>query len=187
MALRERLREHKPPLLRLRKLTQHFPITLIGFLLAVFLYLPKPREAISRFENIDTVFVAAGGMIGTIIALIISLSILAVQRAAETFTPLISRLYREDRRTHLLFIILVILCILSFIFSIKGVLWGLTQSELFPIQILFVALTFDLSRMHYRRISQLMDTNEAINLLSKELLTHIARIQKSVSRAAKGY
>jgi hypothetical protein len=187
IALRERLQGHTLPLLKLRKLTRNFPITLIGFLLAVFLYLPKPQEAISRFENIDTVFVAAGGMIGTIIALIISLSILAVQRAAETFTPLISRLYREDRRTHLLFIILVILCILSFVFSINGVLWGLTQSGLFPIQVLFVALTFDLSRMHYRRISQLMDTNEAINLLSKELITHITRIQKSVSRAAKGY
>ena len=120
VALKERLRELH--LVRLGKLAKHFQITMIGCLLAALLYLPKPQEAITRFENIDTVFVAAGGMIGTIIALIISLSILAVQRAAETFTPLISRLYREDRKTHRLFIILVILCVLSFVFSVKGVL-----------------------------------------------------------------
>jgi hypothetical protein len=189
-ALRERVQHNTSPnahAYKVIRIFRHLHITLAGCVLAVLLYLPAQQEALSRFSNIDTVFIAVGGMIGTIIALLFSLSIIAVQRAAETFTPYISRLYREDKRTQTLFVSLVSLCIASFIFSIEGVIGGVSQSKLFPLEVIFIGLTFDLSRLHYRRISQLMDTNEAIDLLFRELTTHIERINKHVKRVAEEY
>ncbi|HYR75928.1 MAG TPA: hypothetical protein VEM96_08800 [Pyrinomonadaceae bacterium] len=160
-------------------------ITLIGALLAALLYLPSSQRLISQYRSIDTIFIAAGGMIGTIIALIFSLSIIVVQRAAETFTPFITRLYREDWKTHLIFVVLVVLCLISFLFSIDGIAFGLTQTRLLPIQIVIIALTYDLSRLQYRRVSQLMDTNEALNILLRKMFRHIDGIQKDVNKLAK--
>jgi hypothetical protein len=159
-------------------------ITIIATFISLLLYLPASQTAIGRYRNIDTIFIAAGGMIGTVIALIFSLSIIVVQRAAETFTPFITQIYREDRKTHLIFIVLVLLCISSFLFSIDGILFGVTQAKLLPVQIMIIALTYDLSRLQYRRVSELMDTNAALNILLRKMFTHIDRIRNRVTKAA---
>ena len=177
----ERLRSWKRTL---AKLPQRLILTFIAILLGVFLYLPPSQKAVSEYRNIDAIFIAAGGMIGTIIALIFSLSIIVVQRAAETFTPFISTLYRDDRKTHLIFIVLVLLCVASFLFGIPGIVFAISQPKLLPIQIVMIALTYDLSRLQYRRVSQLMDTNEALNILLKRMFSHIDRIEQNVNRFA---
>jgi hypothetical protein len=71
-------------------------VSISGALLAGILMLPQAQEALRKFQNYHDVFVAAGGLIGTMLALVFSLSIIPVQRAVETFTASISRLYRED-------------------------------------------------------------------------------------------
>ena len=150
-ALTERFRKwrhgHEFHVSKVAKLPQRLILTLIAILLAVLLYLPASQKAIGEYRNIDAIFIAAGGMIGTIIALIFSLSIIVIQRAAETFTPFISRLYRDDRKTHLIFIVLVLLCVVSFLFAINGIVFAISQAKLLPIQIVLIALTYDLSRI----------------------------------------
>jgi hypothetical protein len=169
---------------RLVKVPQLIIVTLISILVAALLYLPPSQKAITAYRNIDTIFIAAGGMIGTVIALIFSLSIIVVQRAAETFTPFITRLYREGRKTHTIFIVLVLFCVSSFLFSIDHLVFGISQPKLLPLQIVIIALTYDLSRLQYRRVSELMDTNVALDILLRKMFSHVERIEKYVKKAA---
>jgi hypothetical protein len=71
-------------------------VSIFAAVIAGVLWFPKAQEALRQFQNYPDVFVAAGGLIGTMLALVFSLSIIPLQRAVETFTASISRLYRTD-------------------------------------------------------------------------------------------
>ncbi|MGH7793087.1 MAG: hypothetical protein ACREOB_12310, partial [Thermodesulfobacteriota bacterium] len=174
--------------IRLRKLgtrLSYYAVTILGVIMAGALYYPAAQKAISEFKNLDTIFIAAGGMIGTILALVFSLSIIPIQRAVETFTPSITRLYRDDHVTQLIFIALAAFCLLSFIMAIDGIIIGLHGSTLLPIEIVIVAITLDLLRWHYRRISQLLEPSKAIRHLSLRITEYIDQTQRIVSRLAQ--
>jgi hypothetical protein len=175
-------------LFRIRRISayiNYYLVTLLGFILATCLYLPTAQKAIINFKNLDTIFIAAGGMIGTILALVFSLSIIPLQRAGEIFTPSITKLYRDDIVTQLIFSFLATFCLLSFILSIDGILFGIKSSVLLPLEIVMVAITLDLLRWHYRRISQLLEPREAIHRLSLNIVKYINQTQRTVSRIAR--
>lgn len=171
----------------LLKRMRSFKITLIGVALTFILYIPAIQRAITTFNVYAELFIAVGGMLGTVIALVFSISILSVQRAAETFAPSISELYRQDRGTHIIYFVLVILCLTSFVLSVDGVVGGVSHGKLFPILVLGVSLSFDLLRLHYNRIGQLMDAGVAVQLLRDEVLKKISRNQQQTSRQAEAH
>lgn len=170
-----------------QKISTHFNyyvVTICGVVLVACLYIPIAQYAITKFKNIDTIFIAIGGMIGTMLALVFSLSIIPIQRAVETFSPSISWLYRNDRITQCIYIILAIFCLLSFAMSIDGVA-GLQISKLLPVEIIMVAITLDLLRWHYRRISRMLEPGNAINQLSLRIMKYIDKTQQRISRLAQ--
>jgi hypothetical protein len=171
----------------LLKRMRSFKITLIGVALTFILYIPAIQRAITTFNVYAELFIAVGGMLGTVIALVFSISILGVQRAAETFAPSISELYRQDKGTHIIYFVLVILCLTSFVLSVDGVVGGVSHGKLFPILVLGVSLSFDLLRLHYNRIGQLMDAGVAVQLLRDEVLKKISRNQQQTSRQAEAH
>ena len=161
-----------------------FAGTIIGLLATSFLFTPYSQNIATNFDNLNTVFIAIGGIIGTMFALALSLSIIPIQRAAEIFTPSIIRLYKNDRVTLLIFVLLTLFCITSFILSIDGIL-PLGTEKLFPFGILFIACSLDLLRWHHRHVSELLTPNFAINRLLKISIKYIAQFQCQISRLGR--
>lgn len=89
-------------------------ISIAGVVLGGILSFSIPQKGLAGTENLTEIFIGAGALIGTMVALVLSLSIIPVQRAAEVFTPSIIRLFRQDRTTQFIFFTLGILCLLSF-------------------------------------------------------------------------
>ena len=170
-----------------QKIGTHFSycaVTIFGVVLVACLYIPIAQYAITKFKNLDTIFIAIGGMIGTILALVFSLSIIPIQRAVETFSTSVTWLYRNDRTTQCIYIILAVFCLLSFAMSIDGI-FNLQISKLLPVEIIMVAITLDLLRWHYRRISQMLEPGNAINQLSLRIMKYIDKTQQRISRLAQ--
>jgi hypothetical protein len=158
-------------------------VSLAGVVLAAALLDPTAQEALQRFQNYHDVFIAAGGLIGTMLALIFSLSIIPVQRAVETFTGSIARLYREDGATQFIFVLLAMLSLSSFAMAVNGI-GRLQGATLFPAQIVILACALDLLRWHHRRVSQLLDPAEAIARLGRRITKRIDWTQRVVARSA---
>jgi len=172
---------------RLQSISTHagnFAGSIIGLFIAAFLYLPSSQEALIKFDGIHNIFLAVGGMIGTMLALVISLSIIPIQRAAEVFTPTIIRLYKNDQVTLRIFILLTFFCVAFFIIGIKGVFF-FEISKIFPFGILAVACSLDLIRWYQRHVTELLNPSFAITRLSNETIRFIQGLQKNISRLAR--
>jgi hypothetical protein len=83
------------------------------------LYFPKLREALNA-QSVETILPQLGATFGTILALVLTLSIIPIQRAGEVWSPAILRLYRRDPSTYITFLVLGILCVASFLFAVSG-------------------------------------------------------------------
>jgi hypothetical protein len=150
---------------------------------AAYLSLPSVQAHLNVADShLDEVFLAAGSLIGTALALVFSLSVIAVQRAAEAFSPSITWLYRNDRGTQAVFLILAVFCILSFT---MGALAGPCDPLLLPVPIILVAIAFDLLRWHYRHLAQLLLPREAVARLLRVIKGHIGRTQSTVAHVAR--
>ena len=122
---------------------------------AVF-YFPAARAALDAYQAVDTILIALGATFGTILALVLTLSIIPVQRAAEVWSPSIIRLYRRDKLTHFTFIILGIFCAASFLLSVTGLVC-ISSSVVLVTAIVALGLSLDLLRWYHRHICQLLD------------------------------
>jgi len=169
-----------------RTYTSNCAVSILGVIFAVGLAHPTVQRALGQFKNLDAIFVTSAGLIGTMLALVFSLSIIPIQRAAESFTPSVIRLYSKDKVTHAIFIVLAIFCLVSFIMAAGGFI-GLQARSLLPVQIFVIAAALDLLRWHHRRVTHLLQPGEAVSLLSDEIKRNIDLAQQRVSHQAQTY
>lgn len=172
---------------RIGKICSHisfYSLTILGILMASILYLPSTQKAIAQFNNVDTLLIAIGAMLGTMIALVFTLSVIPIQRAVETFSPSVTWMYRNDRVTQFIYFVLALFCLLQFLFAIENVI-QVNKVLLLPVGIFMMGASFDLLRWHYRRISQMLDPGEAIKRLTVEIENYISRTQQRLSRLAQ--
>ena len=165
--------------------TNYLSIALFSLVIAIILYLPSTQSTINKFQNIDTIFIAIGSMLGTVLVLAFTLSIIPIQRSVEAFSPSVSRLYRSDGTTKLIFLIISIFTIFSFVIAIDSIAFGLKYAVLFPLEILILGITLDLLRWYNRRIHLLLEPQTAISRLSKSVVDYIWKTQKRISRLSK--
>lgn len=151
---------------------QNTGVSVSGVLLAGWLCTPFAQRAAGHFEALDTVFLAAGGMIGAIMALVFSLSMIPIQRATEIFGPPTASLYSGDRATQRMLLFMALACLVSFVLAVEGVV-GLPRRALLPVEIILVAVTLDLVRWHFRRVARLIQPAEGIRRLLEEILTYV--------------
>ena len=173
--------------IRVRKISgriSYYAVSIVGILTAVLLYTPFAQQAIMQYKNVDTLFIAIGGMLGTMIALVFTLSIIPIQRAIETFSPSVSWIYRNDRITQFIYIVLALFCLLSFLFAIENVI-QVSKALLLPVGIAIVGAAFDLLRWHYRRISRMLEPGIAIERLISRILDQINGTKKKISGLAQ--
>jgi len=160
-------------------------ITMIAVMAgAAVFYFPAARAALDAYQGVDTVLIALGATFGTILALVLTLSIIPVQRAADVWSPSIIRLYRRDKLTHFTFIILGIFCVANFLLSVTGLV-GISSSVVLVTAIVVLGLSLDLLRWYHRHICQLLDPAYAVETVTKYARQSIDRIQKSAIHVAK--
>ncbi len=151
---------------------------------AAALYFPTSQKALADFKATEAVFTSLGATFGTILALVLTLSIIPIQRAGEVWSPSIMRLYRRDRLTHITFIVLGILCAVSFMLAVNGVS-GVSVSIVMATAIVALGLSLDLLRWYHRHICKLLDPAHAIGVVTKYAHQTIDQIQRTANKLAK--
>ncbi|MGR3301907.1 MAG: hypothetical protein ACUZ8I_05325 [Candidatus Scalindua sp.] len=138
---------------------------------------PAITARINNYPNIDNVFVTFGSVLSAITALTISLAIIPIQRAIEIFSPSIRRIYIND------FVVNTILTCLgiSIFISFSLPFLGFSNNWKLYLQIEIIAISLDLVRWHFRRISFLLEPYNAIKSLSKKVCLLISKTQKTIA------
>lgn len=158
--------------------------TLIAAVLAGILWGLSRWWGVEEFTGLQTFFIATGGMIGTIIALVFSLSVLPIQRAAESFGPSITKSYVEDKVTKFISIMLGLLCLVSFGLGAGHAM--LTNERVWvAIELVVIGLALDIVRWHRRHISRLLQPQVAVKRLRNTAIKCIDRYGRIVRRLAE--
>lgn len=133
---------------------------------------------INQFENIDNLYIAAGGMFGAIVTLTIALAIIPIQRAIEIFSPSIRSVYVKDIVVQGILLVLGLFIFLSFLLPFIKI----PDAWKFFVLIELVAVSLDLVRWHFRRISFLLEPYNAIQILVKEVCLFVKRTQRLIAQ-----
>ncbi len=154
--------------------------TTAGLLLAVVFAVTLPQTALSDLK-VSEVHLASAGIIGTALALVLSLSIVPAQKAADVFSPAILRLYARDRTTLVVFVLLSCAALLSLLFG-TGWMFSLSARYSLAAQLVLLGLSLDALRAFYNRALSLLDPATALDLVSRECRRYIRRTKDVVDR-----
>jgi hypothetical protein len=141
---------------------------------------------VSKAQNFPQleVHLASAGIIGTALALILTLSIIPAQRAAEAFSTAILRLYARDRSTHVIFALLTLLTVLSILVG-TGAFAKSWAPVLLATQVVFVGIALDALRAFYNRTLSLLVPGTALGLVLNECTSYIRKLEKEARWTAK--
>lgn len=116
-------------------------------------------------------------IIGTVLALVFTLSIIPIQKAVSDWSAAISRLYIKDKKVVLAFIFITLLLVCALLLP--------TESHFSPVlSILFLAISLDVVRWYYVHICQLLDPNIAIRKLEAEIIKSIGQYKHAIEKTA---
>jgi hypothetical protein len=154
--------------------------TATGLLLAAVFTVTLPKAALSDLK-VSEVHLASAGIIGTALALVLSLSIVPAQKAADVFSSAILRLYARDRTTLAVFALLSCAALLSLLFG-TGWMFSLSARYSLAGQFVLLGLSLDALRAFYTRALSLLDPATALSLVSRECQRYISRTKDSIER-----
>ncbi|MCH7962991.1 MAG: hypothetical protein IH852_03540 [Bacteroidetes bacterium] len=160
-------------------------ISLVIISFSLYLYSNDLQDILASSSLLPTILIAIGSTLITILILAISITIIPIQRAIESFSKSISYLYRNDKLNILIFILISLFALFAFISSIDGIFFSIKASILFPINLATVGITLDLLRWHQRRVSKLLEPDEAIKKLKIKVINFIKRNQFIISLLAR--
>lgn len=150
---------------------------------ALVLYVPALRSTLNHFNPLEAILAQLGATFGTILALVLTLSIIPIQRAGEVWSPAIVRLYRRDVATKTVFVVLGVLCVASFLLAVRG-LAAIPVSVAFAAAIATLGISLDLLRWYHGHVCQLLEPNQAVDLAADQARRTIDRMQTLISRGA---
>lgn len=171
-------------------------VTLFGLTSAAgVLFVPTFRSAADAFGPSEAILSQLGATYGTILALVLSLSIIPIQRAGEVWSSSIVRIYRGDPVTYGTFVMLGIFCAASFLFSVHGIA-GISVSIVLAFSLVMLTASLDVLRFYHGHVCRLLEPTHAVELVLKhakrtvddtnELVSRVARLQyQSISPAQK--
>lgn len=172
-----------PRVSRVLRVLEKSALSLVGLAFTVPLLAPAAEVHLSDFKQTTEFSIAVGALIGTVLVLTFTLSMIPVQRAAEGMPVSVVRLLARDSVNAFLFLVLAFVCLLSFSLGLYKGLWLRAQTAL-PLQLLLIGVTFDLVRWHYRHTLGLLEPIRAVNSLLAQALAAINSIDRRVRRAA---
>jgi hypothetical protein len=156
--------------------------TVIGAIVgALCLLSPTTTDLAAHLSEVN---LTSALIIGSALALVLSLSIIPAQRAAEAFSPAILKIYARDRALLLVFLLLSGASLLSVLFGTGWTLGWSTGQTLF-IQFLVLGLSVDALRAFYLRTLALLNPQTAVTLVLNECDLTIAGVRRTVERLAR--
>ncbi|MEG8945628.1 hypothetical protein [Rosettibacter firmus] len=130
-------------------------------------------------------FIAIGSTLITILILTYSLALLPVQRSIESFSKSISFIYRNDKTTTLVFIIISTFAIVAFLFGLNIKLFCISTFHYLLLSILLTGITLDLLRWYHQRITKLLEPENAIKSLVQKTFSFINKYHSRISFISK--
>jgi hypothetical protein len=170
-------------------------VSLFAFAIAAaVLLVSELRSTADAFQPLEAILSQLGATYGTILALVLTLSIIPIQRAAEVWSSSIVRLYRRDPSTYVTFVALGVCCAASFLLAVRG-LAALPVSIVLAFSLSVLGISLDLLRWYHGHICRLLDPIHAVSLAlneakeaidkAKVLVTRIARTQHRILSTAQ--
>ena len=129
--------------------------------------------------NPGDLFLAAGSLIGTVLALVVTLSIIPVQRAAEIASPMMVRRFRTDSKVWLY---------LGGLAGLSGTSFGLflmvdksaMAEGLIVLEFVVIGMALDIAHVAVLRILELLDPRAAVKLTVSDYVRDERRIVRGV-------
>lgn len=160
-------------------------VTLFGLASAAcVLFVPTFRSAADAFGPSEAILSQLGATYGTILALVLSLSIIPIQRAGEVWSSSIVRIYRSDPVTYCTFIMLGIFCAASFLFSVHGIA-GVSVSIVLAFSLVMLTVSLDVLRFYHGHVCRLLEPTHAVELVLKHAKRTVDDTNKLVTRVAR--
>ena len=170
-------------------------VSLFGITVAAcILLIPQLRCVADAFQPLEAILSQLGATYGTILALVLTLSIIPIQRAGEVWSSSIVRLYRGDPVTYITFVTLGIFCTVSFLLAVRG-LAGISVSIVLAFSLAILGISLDMLRWYHGHVCQLLDPTHAVGLAlkhvkrtiddTKVLVTRVARLQHQLLSSAQ--
>lgn len=160
-------------------------MTLIALVVVAGIALiPSVRAVADEFEALETLLTALGATYGTVIALVLTLSIIPVERAGEAWSASIVRLYRHDPGTYLTFVWLGVCCIGSFVLSVDD-LGRFPVSFVLAASFLVLGISLDVLRGYHGHVCRLLDPEHAVDVGLKRAKGTVDRLNRVVARNAR--
>ncbi len=156
--------------------------TVAGLLLAALFALTLPEPLVTNATlKVSEVHLASAGIIGTALALVLSLSIIPAQKAADVFSSAILRLYARDRTMLAVFALLSCAALVSLLF---GTGWTFSATARYTLAAQFVLLGGSLDALHafYSRALSLLDPATALSLVRNECDHYVLQTRSGIGR-----
>ena len=160
-------------------------MTFVALVIAASIVLiPSVRFVANEFETLETVLTALGATYGTVLALVLTLSIIPVQRAGEAWSASILRLYRRDLGTYFTFVWLGVCCVGSFLLSVRGVAdWPV--SFVLTASLVVLGISLDVLRWYHGHVCRLLDPEHAVAVGLKKAKSTVDKLNRHVRRSAR--
>lgn len=160
---------------------KRWPATIFSLLVcALFLLLIQDVMMLKTSE----VFLTCAQVIGAALALILSLSIIPAQRAAEAFSPAVLMIYAQDRSIVVAFGILAATTTLSVLLG-TNFLSLLDARISICIQFVLLGASFDALRLFYTRVLDLLIPQTAVQLVIRECMVPLNRVSRDAEKLAR--
>ncbi len=159
-------------------------VIITGLILTISLYSSYFQNRLQSLESLNTISIAIAAFIGTLLILTFSLSVIPIQRATETFSPTVARNYMQDNKIQSIFILLSLITLISFLFSIEN-LFKISKELLLPIQFFFLSASLELMRIYHKYTSELLSPQFALNLLNHLAKKQIILLEKKIFTISK--
>jgi len=157
------------------------PATIISVALGAAIVVFSPFVLV---ENGGEFHLACGGILGSALALVLSLSIIPAQKAAEGFSTAILRLYAKDNSLIAVFSILAAGTLMSLYLGLRV---SGTQEAAGPIvlQLIVLGFSFDAIKYFYGRTLELLIPQTALAAVIRECSKLLRTVSKRTDRLAK--
>lgn len=170
---------------KLLKFITKILITLLSAVICYYIIISKYKIRLEGEFTYAPFFIAIGSTLITILILTYSLALLPIQRSIESFSKSISFIYRSDKTTTIVFIIISTFAIASFLFGLNIKLFHATTFHYLLLTILLIGITLDLLRWYHQRITKLLEPENAIKILVKKTFSFIKKSHSRISFISK--
>ena len=165
---------------RIARQADRWPATIVSVLILVSFIVFADAGNL----KVSEVSLTCAQVIGAALALILSLSIIPAQRAAEAFSPGVLKLYAKDHWLLGAFLILVITTAASVLLG-TSFLPRIDARISIGVQFLLLGISFDALRIFYHRTLDLLIPQTAIQLIIRECTQLLNRGSRLVDRLSR--